>query len=174
MFGRRLRVSGIVSFSLGLGPLWVCRVQASTVKLTGRIRALDGAALAGDVQVISAARYVQARSYLTDQEGRFAIEAPAEPRLLVVAKADGYISAERVVTMTEAGPEIQLDFRLYPAGTVSGRVSDDSGRPIAGAWVRVSYPGQVRRLVFEQETGNVRSDDYGHFRLPLVARGRVL
>jgi hypothetical protein len=29
--------------------------------------------------LISGARYVQARSYLTDREGRFAIEAPAEP-----------------------------------------------------------------------------------------------
>jgi len=174
MLKLRFLLSGLGLGWSVLGTAAIHAAEASTVKLTGRIRALDGAALAGDVQVISAARYVQARSYLTDQEGRFAIEAPAEPRLLVVAKADGYISAERVVTMTEAGPEIQLDFRLYPAGTVSGRVSDDSGRPIAGAWVRVSYPGQVRRLVFEQETGNVRSDDYGHFRLPLVARGRVL
>ncbi len=39
--------------------------------------------------------------------------------------------------------------------------------------MRLHYPGEDRRLVYEQEAGNVRSDDFGYFELPFVAQGRA-
>lgn len=147
--------------------------EASAVKLSGRIRAADGAALAGHVEVISGTGHILSQSYLTDSQGGFSIEAPAQPRLVVVARAEGYISAEREVAPAAGEAEVRLDFTLLASGSASGRVTDDTGRPVAGALVRLHYPGEVRRVVYEQEAGNVRSDDFGHFQLPFVAQGRA-
>lgn len=173
MWKSRLWFGRVLGVSLAVALLLPWNAEASAVKLSGRIRAADGAALAGHVEVTSGTGHVRAQSYWTDSEGRFSIEAPAQPRLVVVAKADGHISAEREVAPASGEAEIRLDFTLLAAGSVSGRVTDESGRPVTGAQVRLHYPGEVRRVVYEQEAGNVRSDDFGHFQLPFVAQGRA-
>lgn len=160
----------IIGFLSPAAFFWSANVEGKTLKLTGRVIAADGHPVAGDLQVVTGPPYVRARSFWTDSQGRFSINVEAEPRLLVVAKAAGYISAEREIA--SAGQELSLDFVLQPAGQVSGRVVDDNGRQVAGALVRVHYPGEFRRLVFDQEAGNVRSDDLGYFTVPAVAQGR--
>lgn len=163
-----LRVVGFLSLAAAF--FRAPNAEGKTLKLTGRVLSADGRPVAADLQVVTGPPHVRARSFWTDSQGRFSIEVEAEPKLLVVAKAAGFISAEQEIA--PAGQEMSLDFLLYPAGQVSGRVVDENGRPVPGALIRVHYPGEVRRVVFDQEAGNVRSDDFGYFTLPLVGQGR--
>lgn len=157
--------------SLG-GLVLLGNAAASASELTGRITSVDGIPLAGYVQVIGEAGHVRVQHYATDSRGAFSLDIPGISKLLVVARADGYISAEREVTVGPAQPRLRLDFALFPAGGVSGRVVDETGRPVPAAEIYVRHPGEVRRFAYDQETGGVRSDDFGYFTLPFVARGR--
>ncbi len=145
---------------------------ASASELTGRITSVDGIPLAGYVQVIVETGHVRVEHYTTDSRGAFSLDIPDVSRLLVVARADGYISAERGVVVSPTQPKLRLDFALFPASRVSGRVVDETGRPVPAAEIYVRYPDEVRRFTYDQETGGVRSDDFGYFTLPFVARGR--
>lgn len=133
----RLRVGRVLGVSVAAALLLPWSAEASAVKLSGRIRSAGPAALAGHVEVTSGTGHVRTESYWTDSEGRFSIEAPAQPRLVVVARAEGHISAEREVAPATGEAEIRLEFTLRASGSVSGRVTDDSGRPVAGALVRL-------------------------------------
>jgi hypothetical protein len=158
--------------SLVAALLIVCGVEGGVLKLSGRVEAVDGVPLPGYVEVMTGpGGHVRGGGHWTDSEGRFSIEVPAADRLVVVARAEGYVSEEHEVVAGDR-EEIRLGFALFPAGQVVGRVLDDVGRAVAGALVRVRYPGEIRRVVYGQEEGNVHSDDFGYFRLPFVARGQ--
>lgn len=142
----------------------------AAVKVSGQVRDAEGRPLAGYVEVVAGPGRVEARSHPTDAQGRFAIEAPNAARLIVVARAEGHVSAERELAPA-ADSSLSLDFALVPAGWVTGRVTDTQGFPVAGANVRVEYPGEVRRLIYETEV-TAETDTDGYFTLRYVARGR--
>lgn len=64
-------------------------------------------------------------------------------------------------------------FRLVPAGTISGRVSDATGEPLPGITVQVlrsTYDGLGRRTF--QTAGSARTDDRGEYRVYWITPGR--
>jgi protocatechuate 3,4-dioxygenase beta subunit len=146
-------------------------VAQAAVKVSGQVRDGDGRPLAGLVELIAGPGRVQAQSHPTDSLGRFSLEAPSAPRLVVVARADGHVSAEREIVVSSSDAVFTVDFTLPRAGWLRGRVVDSQGFPVAGAKVRIEYPGEVRRVVYETEV-TAQTDSEGFFTLRYVARGR--
>jgi hypothetical protein len=128
----------------------------------------QGGRLQGDITVIEAGSEIRVSSYETDSQGSFSFSALAGQSITVVAKADGYISSERQVSVGVAAP--RLVFSLSLSGQVSGRVIDQSGKAVPEAIVRVRYPGRERLHEFRQEIAEVPTDDYGYFTVPFVER----
>jgi hypothetical protein len=114
---------------------------------------------------------------VTDQSGRFGFgnarndlaELPSERGLTaLIVEAPGYAPTMKQVTV---GPEREpVEFRLEPGRTISGRVIDQQGQPIAQAWT-VAQPlkGYRDYSVWLEDT-----NEQGRFRVPHVADDGVL
>jgi hypothetical protein len=120
---------------------------------------------------------------MTDAEGRFVIKDVAPGTYRVFAVRNGYVAQEygqraanRPGTLVEVLPNQPLknvDFRLSPAGTITGRITSSSGEPLP----RMSV--QLLRSTYD-ETGKRQmatvtsdmTDDRGEYRLFWVPPGR--
>jgi protocatechuate 3,4-dioxygenase beta subunit len=75
---------------------------------------------------------------LTDAQGRFEMPGPAPgEKARVVARATGYLDGRSDPVSSAAGGSItDVAVKLRTGATVSGRVHDEQGKPIEGAYVR--------------------------------------
>lgn len=142
------------------------------VTVRGTIVSIDGTPLRGDVTLIRGGPDVRLRSHHTDSQGVFSIRTDRAPGQLLVAKADGHVSSEVELGTAGNAARLNVRFRLWPAGKVSGRVVDEKGNGVAGATLQVRYPGERRRHYFHHEVGDIQADDFGYFTLPFIARGK--
>jgi hypothetical protein len=133
--------------------------QASIV-IRGTIKTLDQSPLKGDISLVYYADGdLKVSTHQTDSQGYFAVGS--EPGVtLVVAKASGHISAETELSGTESA---ELEFQLFPAGSVSGRVLDEQGKAVGFAKVLVRYPDENRRYNFRHEEGLVTGNGVRSF-----------
>jgi protocatechuate 3,4-dioxygenase beta subunit len=109
-------------------------------RLSGRVRS-GGAPVPGlEVRVASGADIPDdtARSITTDADGRFSLMLPEGPHTLSASREGRYALAH--ATAGAATPEVVLE--LGSALHVEGTVSDDAGRPVAGARVEASWLGE--------------------------------
>lgn len=140
--------------------------QPAVRRIEGRIRASGGDPLSGDVTVVQAGSAAVLATHLTDAVGAFSLDVPLG-RVLLVAKADHHVSAEQ-----EVAPGVtRVEFVLLRAGTVSGRVIDETGG-VSNAGITLSYRGERRLFSFGDEAGDVVTDAAGYFTLPMVAQGK--
>ncbi len=90
--------------------------------------------------------------------------------VFVVATKDGYagVDSPRVALPpgTDDSPRVLDPIRLAPGFSLSGRVVDPQGRPVAGAWVDVRGP-------YALHAQSVRTDEQGRFRVPNLPKGLV-
>lgn len=70
-------------------------------------------------------------------DGRFTVEGVAPGRVTVSVMADGYLEQEKEVEVIAGEDRDDLRFALEPGATITGRVVDASGRPLAEARLRV-------------------------------------
>lgn len=120
---------------------------------------------------------------MTDAEGRFSFRNVASGTYRVLAVRNGYASQE-YGQQRAGGPGTELrvsgnesiksiDFRLVPAGTITGRVISTLGEPLANVRVELLRPtydenGKRRfRAVASDQT-----DDRGEYRLFWIPAGR--
>ncbi|MCS6954582.1 MAG: carboxypeptidase-like regulatory domain-containing protein [Bryobacteraceae bacterium] len=106
----------------------VATAQAA-VKLTGHVRDNQGRPPAGYVEVVTGPGRVEAHSLPTDAQGRFSIQAPNAARLIVVARAEGHVSAERELS---PAPDGEPRFGLAAAGPNRAGASRHARRPTGG------------------------------------------
>jgi hypothetical protein len=106
-----------------------------------------------------------------NDRGTFSIDVPVG-RATLVARADGYVSEVRELLVRPGAANPTVHFTLAPAGSVSGRVFDETGAGLAGARVWLDYPGKPRAWRFGEETGGEAADAFGYFTLEAVAQGR--
>ena len=147
-------------------------LRAQQVAIRGSITSIDEGPVPGSVTIVEGSRDVRVSTYKTNQRGEFEFTTPWASQKRVVAKADGFVSDEAVITLGPGDREASHTFKLSRPAEVSGRVVDDSGVPVPGAIVRVRYVGEGRSLTFAQEVGAVSTDDFGYFILPIVAQGK--
>lgn len=124
----------------------------------------------------------QARSALTDAEGRFRFEALAPGRYTVRVSKAGFeylegrgAGSKSLIEVSQSGGETGLRYLLRPLGLVTGRVVDSDGDPVIGA--RLMLLGQARRsgrLAWLPAQSSAVSDDRGEFRLFGVPSGRYV
>lgn len=156
---------------LASGEQRTLRVALATdVVLRGKVVDLDGAPIAADVTVMRLAngRYSSMRLHEVEAEGgfehRFALSD--DTSALVEAWADiagKRVYCDRYVDLTKQ-KEIDATFELSERTTLSGRVLDQQGDPVAAQidWY-VQYPGKPEAL---RGTWGVR--ERGAFQLPLA------
>lgn len=70
----------------------------------------------------------------------------------------------------EEGKTAALEATLGPGTTVTGRLVDAEGRPIAGQWVHLSWPGYYRIASAFRWLSDLTGDD-GRFEIPRVPGG---
>lgn len=80
----------------------------------------------------------------TGTEGRFKLEIPRNSPAFVVRVAFGGLASRTVEGVFEGGDSEELaEISLPPGETVSGRVVDQLGKPVAGARVRMGRDGAI-------------------------------
>ena len=154
-----------------------------TARLRGRVVAADTGTPLRRAQVRAvAATNGTTRLASTDAEGRYEfINLPAGRYILHVSKA-GYVDLEfgqsrpfesgRPLDMSDGQITDQIDFALPRGGVITGRITDDGGDPIVGAYVSAMryqyFPGSRRRLEGAGSSQNWLSNltnDLGEYRL---------
>jgi RNA polymerase sigma factor (sigma-70 family) len=94
-----------------------------------------------------------------------------KPRTMAFFHPEKRLGGTAVVRGDEKGPVV---VKLAPVGSVSGRLREEDGTPLAGAEVSVNARGRVARALyrFARPTGKlVRTDKDGRFRLEGVVPG---
>jgi len=120
-------------------------------------------------------------SVLTDSQGRFAIRDLESGAYRVSVGANGYAKQEYgqrsggqgIPVNVISGQSVSIGVSLTPAGSVSGRIRDNTGQPAVGLQVQVLRPaynsnGQRSFL----SAGSSRTDDRGEYRLFWITPGR--
>jgi hypothetical protein len=139
------------------------------VTVKGVVRGADGRRLRATVLRVEGNRDVHVIATETTEDGSYSFQTAAAS-LAIVAKADEYVSEEKVWSRPVQAP---LDFVLVPAALVTGRVTTPQGSGVGLARVSLRYVGaQQRSLFMNKELGDVPTDDYGYFTLPAAAVGR--
>jgi hypothetical protein len=119
----------------------------------------------------------------TDARGRFHFGDLEPGNYRIVAAQNGFVRQEygqRAVGLQGTPVDVaagqaakDIVFRLAATGTITGRVTDDTGLPLTGASVvllRGLYDAEGRRSL--QPVNSVRTDDRGEYRLFWITPGR--
>jgi carboxypeptidase family protein len=104
---------------------------------------------------------------LTDADGRFAIATAASAQRIVANKS-GYARSDPVPAA--AGQAIEI--RLRRGATISGRVVDRFGDPVAGARIAAQAPSAAQEN--SPSAAIADSDDRGDYRLAGLPAGRFI
>ena len=120
-------------------------------------------------------------STTTERDGQFYFPNLRPGEYRVIAKRDGYVSAEygqqwlngpgQAVPIA-AGRGVSLRIWMFPTATISGRITSGEGQPVANAQVsalRSSYVGLERILNTVQES---RTNELGEYRMYWLTPGR--
>jgi hypothetical protein len=143
-------------------------VFSTTFTLSGQVvSAVDGSALRR-ARVDVAAANLHLGSVLTDNAGRFRIEATGGGPFAMTVGKGGYAFARTTLTRAEAS--VPLTVRLPKGAVITGRVVDQQGTPAFASMI------SARRLD-SQSPGfpqyfSTTTDDLGAFRLSGLSPGR--
>jgi hypothetical protein len=151
--------------------LCAAAMHAQTGSIAGRITGQGAGPVRGEVTAFTGGGALQIRNATTDDQGSFTIEIPAGEALLV-ARAEGYVSEERRLLVRPGPGNGRVQFSLARAGSVSGRVFDETGAGVPGARVWITYAGETRAWRLADEAGGEAADAFGYFQIPVVAQGR--
>ena len=110
--------------------------------------------------------------YPIDKNGRFSASGFSPGTYSVSVRAEGYREARKSVAFHEVEIK-ELNFQLEPGGSVFGKVTDLSGRPVSGAWVYL-WQGNKGRGYPADEKGryNITGCPVGIFRLSVQIEGQ--
>jgi hypothetical protein len=151
-------------------------VPTGDAKIRGRVVAADtGRPLRRVMVRISGGALRGSRTAATDVDGRYELtELPAGSYIVMASRA-GYVSmgyrqprpnsSPRPIVIADHQVVDAQDIALPPGGAIAGRVLDEYGEPMAGAFVtpqRLQYVNGARRAV---STGGASTNDLGEFRL---------
>lgn len=122
----------------------------------------------------------QAKSAVTDANGRFAFEGIAAGRYVFLASHDGYVGNNRdnqglrgqSLTVTPGQHVSDLVLRLLPGGFIAGHITNEAGKPFRGVSVeamKFSYPRGRREL---HDVAHVSTTEAGEYRIAGLVPGK--
>lgn len=109
----------------------------------------------------------------TNAEGAFTLTPPAPGQYALTITKTGWITQNRTITLTSGQTLTDLSFRIVPASSITGRVLDSDGNPVAKAMVtayRYAYIRGARSL--NTSNYSVATDANGAYTLPNLTAGR--
>jgi len=95
---------------------------------------------------------------IADDLGRFVCAVGVRPKLLYARSPDGKFAG-----YLEVPPEGDLEIRVAAAASVTGRVLDKDGRPLASRRVRLGVTGGPGKFELRQLAWTVHTDDKGRY-----------
>ena len=149
-------------------------VSGAVVNLVGFFDA-SGRALTAVPQSLSAPDASTPRSVMTNGDGYFVFRDLPAGKYAIASQAFGYIVESyplQIVEVADGDKPTSASLRLSKCASVSGRVFDEQGDPLAGIAVfalrRVLIGG---RTVLRETTAEALTDDRGIYRLANLAPG---
>ncbi|MDT4904810.1 MAG: hypothetical protein QOH52_2826 [Pseudonocardiales bacterium] len=120
---------------------------AAAGSVSGTVTDTAGNPLRGVVAGVFDYQTGTARSASTDATGEYALPLPAGTYYISFtgghasggnSDSTGYLGGYQEAVVTEGHPTSGVDTVLHPGGAITGRIRDDSGRPLAGVVASVS------------------------------------
>lgn len=151
--------------------------KKGTAVMKGRVVTADGARPLRRVQIsVSSPELGEPRSVSTGTQGTFEVKDLPAGRYTVSASRAGFLGLNygqrrpgeggRPIQLADGQTIDRVDFALPRMSVISGRVTDETGEPLAGVTV---FPMQARyfrgRKRMVPVGGMVRTDDTGEYRL---------
>ena len=153
--------------------------------LKGHVKSADGGALRRAQISVRGAPLPNARTASTGLDGEYQIRELPAGRYTITASRSGFLSSQygqrrngdqgKPVELADGATIESIDFALDRAGVITGRVTDETGEPVANASIyglqSQFYRG--RRQFIPVTTGAARSttDEAGVYRLTSIAPG---
>lgn len=113
-------------------------MPATTLKINGRLRDMNGNSLSGTITVIQHSPNLSFTHHAVVDTGEFQFTASTAGQLLLHARAPQHPTAEHVIPAGTSGT-VTVDFALPLGQDVKVRVVDASGNGVPGAALRVRY-----------------------------------
>jgi hypothetical protein len=153
--------------------------KKGTAIIKGRVVTADGARPLRRVQVtVTSAELTEPRNVSTSAQGLFEVKELPAGRYTVSASRAGFLRLQygqrrpgeggRPLQLNDGQTLDRIDFALPRMSVISGRITDETGEPLAGVTV---FPMQAKffrgrkRMVPSGGAGMVRTDDTGEYRL---------
>lgn len=143
--------------------------------LSGRVVDPDGKPLAGVKMLAYSKDYSEYGSFFraeTDQQGKFTLSlAKGGPSLFWIVPKD--FAPQQFLSGTKRGD--WDDIRLEKGVSVSGRVVNATGEPVAGVWVNMTDEAsrnEIKMPVASAMNRSARSDENGNFQLGPMKPGK--
>jgi len=189
-WGRKLAVTvGSLGFAaacanITLPLVLLAQAQTKPAVIRGRILAADtGRPLRRAQITVTAAEGGAPRSTSTNLQGRYELKDLPPGRYVLSVRRSGYLDLQygqrrpgeqaRPLQITDGQFLENVDFSLPRMGSMTGRILDDGGEPMAGVIVWAMRPIYVegRRQLAVAAGGFEGTDDTGQFRLTGLAPG---
>ena len=144
------RVSNLIACCGAIFSLVAGGQQQQTAAISGIVTSrTDGAPLAGAIVSLRGQAAGISRIQRTDEKGRFVFAELAADSYLITAAKSGFADERQSAASPLGGRQVQvtqgewfpgLRIQLMSLGGLSGRIVDDTGHAIAGAYVRLLRP----------------------------------
>ncbi|GBC77343.1 hypothetical protein HRbin08_00819 [bacterium HR08] len=151
-------------------------------RISGRVLSTEGKPLPRTTVIAQKWGGTAASQAKTDRSGRYMMEV--EPgTYLIRAEKGGYVTSvynveglahEPTPVAIEAGKSVVIDFRLPRGGVITGRIVDEDGEPLVGAFVQAERKSEDARgaRAWGSSFGSATTDDRGIYRIYGLASGR--
>ena len=159
--------------------------KIGTAMLKGHVKSADGGALRRAQISVRGAPLPNGRTASTGLDGEYQIRELPAGRYTITASRSGFLSSQygqrrngdqgKPVELADGATIESIDFALDRAGVITGRVTDETGEPVANASIyglqSQFYRG--RRQFIPVTAGATRSttDEAGVYRLTSIAPG---
>lgn len=170
-----MRVRGAVCLVAFLALAPPALAQGSGTPIIGRVVAAETGAALPRVRIAALVNGAGLEPVFGDDQGWFAIDAPAQSGVTFTASKAGYVELRRAVVPAERTRIAPLEIRMRRAGAFGGSVTDASGGPEARATVVATLIATADRGA-APDAGDGRisttADDRGEYRFGGLLPGR--
>ncbi|HXT31040.1 MAG TPA: carboxypeptidase regulatory-like domain-containing protein [Vicinamibacterales bacterium] len=162
----------------------IASAAKGTAVIKGHVRTVDGRPLRRARIFIRGAGLPNGRTASSGLEGEYEIPDLPAGRFTISAVRGGYLTAEygqrafgddgRPIELADGATLDKIDLTMERAGTVSGRVTDETGEPVSGAsvWVHQMQFFHGRRQYVPLTSA--QTDDTGLYRIGPVPPGEFV